>query len=599
MLKNRYPSLWNLLTSHSSRKNVSLFFIILIPNFLAAVLEGISFALILAGLSVLSGDPLPFQAYFPAFILNLSQNELFISLIIFAVIAQGSRSLISGIALYANSVLSLRLQEEAQLAIYRKIFNLSFSCVSQYKIGDLAEYAKTPPTIINVIMDQANRFLISSFMILATLSVMFLINYKLAFLTLLLLVITALLHKSIIRKIGKSSQKLSGAIVDCSKHTMQALQSMRTIHTFNRQNYIYSKIRDILDQIIRVSKKVYFWNNFIPSINELLGILFVSGILLTGMWILSENKEEMLPVLITFIALTHRLAIRLQHANTALGTIISHQGSINRLEEILSDRGQEFSSQEGKPFTGLQKEIHLKQLGLQYPASIEPAIRKISIRIPKGTTAAFVGTSGAGKSSLLDLLLRLYDPTHGCIEVDGENLNAYSIGSWRDRLGVVSQDISIFNDTIEENIRFGLKVSPEQITRAAKLAGLDEFIQTLPEKYQTVVGERGFRLSGGQRQRLALARALIRDPELLILDEATSNLDSISEHLIQLSLEKLRSDKTILIVAHRLSTIMNADIIYVLEQGQIQEQGTHASLLEQNGIYARLWKKQAETETIS
>jgi subfamily B ATP-binding cassette protein MsbA len=261
--------------------------------------------------------------------------------------------------------------------------------------------------------------------------------------------------------------------------------------------------------------------------------------------------------------------------------ILTHKGALTRVEEFLSDEGKEFAPKSGVPFHGLKNEIQLQDIELQHSKDLKAALKHLTVSIPKGATVAFVGASGAGKSTLLDVLLGLYAPTKGEIKVDGFNLKSFTTGSWRDRLGVVSQDSSVFNDTIEENILFGLEnKSKEEIVEAAELAGLREFIETLPDKYDTIVGERGYRLSGGQRQRLALARALIRQPEILILDEATSNLDSHSEFLIQTALEKLHSKQTILIVAHRLSTIVHADRIYLLHEGSIAEEGTHTELLE-------------------
>jgi ATP-binding cassette subfamily B protein/subfamily B ATP-binding cassette protein MsbA len=596
MWKKRYASLWNLFIG-PRYQNAGFFLLILIPNVISALLEGISFALILAALSVFSSQTLPpsFNLFVPSSIQSMAPNSLFLTLMILAVFFQAARSAIGGIALYANSLLALRIQERAQLKIYQKIFDLSYRCVSRYKIGDLAEYAKTPALIINIVVDQANRVLVSFLMVLATLSIMLMLNVKLTFFILFLLIVTGGFHKSIIKKIGHSSENLTNLIVECSKQTMQTFQSMRTIHTYNRQEYSFSKIRYLLNQIMILSKKVYFWNNFIPSINELLGTLFVTATLLCGIWILSDQTGGALPTLITFLALTHRLAIRIQMGNVALGAIITHRGSLLRLEEILSDENKEFASTAGIPFPGLKANIAFRHVVLQYPPLEKPAVQNMSLEMPRGKTIAFVGSSGAGKSSILDLLLRLYEPTQGAILIDGVDLRTYSTGSWRNYLGVVSQDISIFNDTVEENIRFGaLHATAQDVCHAAEQAGLESFIYSLPEGYNTIVGERGFRLSGGQRQRLALARALLRNPDILILDEATSNLDSYSESLIQDALERLRSERTILIVAHRLSTIMNADQIYVLDQGDLIEQGNHSSLLAQKGVYARFWELQVQ-----
>lgn len=599
MFTKRYPQLWKILAGPRYR-NMGLFALILFPNFFAAIFEGISFALILAALSIIAGQQAPslgtawntFQGYLPH-----SPNMQFVSLILISVAFQAIRSAIGGIAFYANSVLSLRIQAEAQLKIYQKIFSLSYSSVSQYKIGDLAEYAKTPATMINVIMDSANKVLVSLFMVLSILVVMTLLHIKLTLLTLFLLGITGFLHKAIIKKIARSSETLTRHVVDCSKQTMQILQSMRTIHTYHRQNHSFNTIRQILNNIIDLSKKVYLWSNFIPSINELLGTLLVTIILLAGIIFLSDQKESMLPILITFLALTHRLAIRIQNGNASLGHIVTHKGSILRLEEILSDEGKEFAPTDEGAIPKFYNDIEFDKVDLHYPSSIKPAIHQVSLKILKGKTIAFVGASGAGKSSILDLLVRLYEPTSGSIRIDGVDLRNYSIQKWRNMLGVVSQDIFIFNDSVEENIRFGLTHhSIDEIIHASHQAGLDEFVRTLPDGYATIVGERGFRLSGGQRQRLALARALVRNPQLLILDEATSNLDTKSESCIQSALEKLRGQRTILIVAHRLSTVMSADWIYVLQQGRIAEEGQHNHLLKTDGAYASFWKMQIQKE---
>ena len=225
------------------------------------------------------------------------------------------------------------------------------------------------------------------------------------------------------------------------------------------------------------------------------------------------------------------------------------------------------------------------------------AVNHINFYIRKGETVGIVGESGSGKSSIVDLLIGLYEPTSGGILVDGCDLRSYNKESWRERLGVVSQDTFIFNQSILENIRYGLpQATDAEVREAASQAQAQNFIESMPHGYETIVGERGYRLSGGQRQRIALARAILKQPEVLILDEATSALDSETERLVQQALNQFGRDRTLLVVAHRLSTIVQADQILVLDSGQVVESGKHGDLLLLDGKYARYWEIQSNTQ---
>ncbi len=222
-------------------------------------------------------------------------------------------------------------------------------------------------------------------------------------------------------------------------------------------------------------------------------------------------------------------------------------------------------------------------------------MRELSFELPRGSMVALVGQSGAGKSSVADMLIGLYEPTEGQILVDGRQLAQLDWLDWRRRLAMVSQEAFILNASVRENIAFGrLTATDEEIRAAAGAARAARFIERLDQGYDTVLGEHGFRLSAGQRQRLAIARAVLRDPDLLVLDEATSHLDSQSERYIQEALAQLRTDRTLLVIAHRLSTVVAADLILVLEGGRLVEQGCHAELLERDGSYARFWRLQSQ-----
>jgi subfamily B ATP-binding cassette protein MsbA len=241
-------------------------------------------------------------------------------------------------------------------------------------------------------------------------------------------------------------------------------------------------------------------------------------------------------------------------------------------------------------FKGLNKGIYFEYVSFKYSHVVKYALQDITISIPPGKTTAIVGQSGAGKSTLVNLICRFYDVTDGEIYVDNCPLRELDLDSWRKRIAIVSQDVHIFSTTIRENIAYGrLDATDDEIATAAQYANAHEFISKLPEGYDTKVGDRGMRLSGGQRQRIALARAIIRDPEILILDEATNALDSVAENLIQEAINTLSQNRTVIVIAHRLSTIEQADQILVLKDGRIVEQGKLQDLLELDGLFAHLY----------
>jgi len=265
--------------------------------------------------------------------------------------------------------------------------------------------------------------------------------------------------------------------------------------------------------------------------------------------------------------------------------------AVDRLYQILEVDPEPWNADKAD-FERLERGIELQKVEFGYGAR-GPVLRDVSLSIPRGAVVAIVGESGSGKSTLLKLLLNYYQPTGGRVLVDGTDLRDIQIGAYRRRLGVVAQDPFIFNGTIRENIALGRpEARLEEIIEAARAAGLEEFINELPDRYETAIGERGANISGGQRQRLAIARALLHHPEVLVFDEATSQLDTTTEELIQKSLRERLAGKTVVLVAHRLSTVRNADTIYVMHQGRVVEQGTHAQLLALDGRYADLWRSQ-------
>ena len=267
--------------------------------------------------------------------------------------------------------------------------------------------------------------------------------------------------------------------------------------------------------------------------------------------------------------------------------------SAERVFTIFNMQPKIINIENSKIISGLEKSIQFENVSFQYESANSLALNNVNVEINKGETIALVGKSGAGKSTFVDLVLRFFDPTKGQINLDGKNIKEIDIHSLRSQIGFVTQETILFNDSIGNNIRYGKQnADMNEIQNAAELANAMEFINSLQNKFDTQIGEKGARLSGGQRQRISIARAILKNPEILILDEATSSLDSESEAKVQDAVDKLINDRTVIVIAHRLSTIINADKILVFNDGEIVDQGKHSELLQKDGLYKQLFELQ-------
>lgn len=580
----------------NKRKNFPLAAINFLFNLIAAFLEGASFTLIWLSFIYLSGDK---PAFLPSWLeLRLAQSsqvQLFSFTLLGAVLAQILRSAFTYLGQMVIIFLTINLQTLAQEKTYLQIFRFSFASVSRYKTGDLIHYATAPPTYFRNVMEWINRVIVSLMMILAYVIFMAKISLPLTCCTLAFFGISAFLQRTLIKKIVNSSQEQTNHLVELNKETAQQISGLRTVHLYNQQKYLLNKIGMTLSEIAASSMRLNKWLQLILPVNEVIAVVLVGVSMSVGLILLKGSSHQVFPLLLTFLALTYRLGTRLQITMSGFGEIAFNMGPIERLEEILSDQEKEFLDMSEKPSVQFHKKIEFNHVSFLYPGKELHAIQEVSFSLEKGKTIAFVGSSGGGKSTLVDLLLRLYEPTEGEILIDGNPLSKFSLASWRGLFGVVSQDVFLFHETIESNIRFGKPdATHEEIRAAAEMAEAHKFIASLPEGYQTVVGEKGHKLSGGERQRISLARALVRRPEILVLDEATSNLDSQSEKMIQKALENLRGKMTMLVVAHRLATIHRADQILMLDRGKIIEQGTHENLIRLGGRYHHFWNLQTQ-----
>lgn len=414
------------------------------------------------------------------------------------------------------------------------------------------------------------------------------ISWKLTLAVTVVIGFISLISQRLTRQVKPLGDQAVEVNTELTARMWDGLSGMRVIHAFGREDYEQQRFDQASQQVLKVFFKLEMISGMIAPVYEVLSALLLIGILTISL----SYSPGSLPVLLTFLFILYRLQPKVQQLDQARTGLVALTSSVQAVTSFLDRSDKPYILSGSRPFYHLQQGISFDQVSFCYDSE-EPVLEEISIQIPCGKTTALVGPSGAGKSTLINLICRFYEPTTGEIYVDGQRLPELNLANWRDRIAVVSQDVHMFSATVKENIVYGrLDATDDEIIEAARLANAHEFISELPEGYDTPIGDGGVRLSGGQRQRLALARAVVRDPEILILDEATNALDSISENLIQEALRTLGQSRTVIVIAHRLSTVEHVSQIITLDKGRVVEQGTLSELLELEGLFAKMYQLQ-------
>jgi ATP-binding cassette subfamily B protein/subfamily B ATP-binding cassette protein MsbA len=591
----------------TARKEWRLISLSMVCNLLQAATEGATLGVIFLAVDLLSkpqgtsinwaSKPLLGSLPQVADLLNsLPRNQLFLLLLAMAVLLKVGQSLAMYLGSVAVGYYANRTSARLTSMLHSQVLGFSFPCASRYRVGDLQYINGSGPSTVISEINIVSTLVMNLLMLITYLVVLINLSPWLLGAAIVMAGILALVQQQLLPRVRARAVESTELGRELSSRMTENIQGLRLLHTSGQL--------DVADQVVANQTRAYEINSRaqtrLNAVNApiivVLPILMIAVIAGLSVLFFGDRNSGVLPSLVTFVVALQRLNGTFGNLSQNIVQLKNNSANLDVLNNFLNTNDKQFRRRRGRSFLEINQAIELRNVSLRYSPELDPALTNINLILPKGQTIALVGSSGAGKSSIADLLAGLYDPSEGDILVDGTSLAAFDLVSWQQRLGVVSQDTFLFNATIAENIAFGTPgASRQDIETAAAQAQAARFIEALPDGFETLVGERGYRLSGGQRQRLSLARAILRDPELLILDEATSALDSESERLVQQALDEFERKHTVVVIAHRLSTIVNADLICVMEKGQIVERGKHAELLPQNGRYSSLWIQQTKT----
>ena len=475
--------------------------------------------------------------------------------------------------------------------VFRHIQRLPLGWFQRTKTGQiisrvLSDTEQTKALITELV----TRTLQNLAQIIGTIVILLSYSVRLTFVALVIAPLLTLALQPVLRKLRKGHRRLRGDYGEITSVLQEAVSGVRLVKSFRGEAYEDGRFTEASHRYSSGMVRITRIASLSQPMTELIGVTVAMMILWIGARevLLGGPSAMDSATLITFMIMVMRLLPPLKQLSQTPTTAQQSLASAERLFEVLDQPTEQQLDRGTRTVTELREAIAFD--GVTFSYGEEPVLRDVSFTARRGEVVALVGASGAGKSTLVDLIPRFYEPTSGVIRLDGVDTREITLASLRGLTGIVSQDTVLFNDTVRSNIAYGAvgRFTDEQVAAAARAANAHGFIAELPQGYDTVLGERGTRLSGGQRQRLAIARALLTDPPILILDEATSALDTESERLVQEAIDRLLAGRTVFVIAHRLSTVVGADQILVLERGEIVERGTHAELLALRGVYHRL-----------
>lgn len=499
---------------------------------------------------------------------------------------------------FASSAVMVPLRtgvvRDIRIQVYDKVLKLPLSFFSEERKGDIiARMSADVQTVENSITSSIDMLIRQPIAIIVCFFTLFTVSWQLTVFVLVVAPIAGWLMGIVSRKLKNQSAAVQGQWGDIIAQLDETLGGLRIIKAFIAEQKMLKRFTFVNNEFRKGMNEMVIRQNAAHPMSEFLGTIVIVIVLwFGGFLILSQSNLIDASTFIFYMVILYSVINPLKDLSRATYQIPLGLASMDRIDFILKAENPIKEPANPKPQTSFDSEIELRDVSFSYVEGRD-VLKHINLKVPKGKTIALVGQSGSGKSTLVDLVPRYHDIKHGEVLIDGKNIKDIRISELRSLIGNVNQEAILFNDTFYNNITFGVEnATMEQVIEAAKIANAHEFIMESEKGYDTMIGDRGGRLSGGQRQRISIARAVLKNPPILILDEATSALDTESERLVQEALERLMRSRTTIAIAHRLSTIKNADEIYVLYEGEIVERGQHEDLIAKNGYYKRLYDMQ-------
>lgn len=489
---------------------------------------------------------------------------------------------------YVLNPLKNKIVNHLREDLYDKVLRLPIGFFNEKRKGDLmSRMTNDVGEVEGSLIGALEGWIKDPMTIIVTLTVLFLISVQLTLFILILIPVLGLVIGRITRSLKKHSQEVAKKYGETLSTLDETLGGLRVIKAFNIENLLRNKFFRTNEELLKAKNSISYRRDLASPLSEVLGVILFTAVLYYGGRLVLQNQLLEASAFLGFLGIFYNIINPAKSLSTSFSNMRKGGAAINRIEEILKTPITVDDNPNGKQLQAFTDKIEFRNVSFAYDDAV--ILDQINFTVLKGKTVALVGSSGAGKSTLADLVPRFHDVTGGEVLIDGVNIKDYSLHSVRSQMSIVTQEPILFNDSIAHNIALGSSDSKiEEVVEAAKIANAHEFIMKKENQYDSNIGDRGGKLSGGERQRLTIARAVLKNPPILILDEATSSLDTESERLVQDAINNLMSNRTSIVIAHRLSTIRHADEIIVLQKGKIVERGNHEELLSQNGFYRKL-----------